>query len=173
MNIENHEDLAEYYLVFCKYRQKHFKENWVKAAFKRILNRDSAVKEAVESEGSFLKNQLGDLSDLVESKGIERASLIDFKCSLALYKEEGVGRIGFIMVYVAMMLMTVKIVSSYLEVLKDTPSLEVFFEVSIFAVLSAIMLERGGLASRLSASLQLVTVIDRWLELNPEKVKKL
>jgi hypothetical protein len=172
MGAEKNTLLTNYYLDFCQYRKKHFDGYWKESVFKRILNRDSAVKEAVEAERIFLNAQLKQFSDLVDLKGIERECIIDFKCSLALYREEGAGRIGFIMIYVALMLMTVKIISKHLGVFEEALSLEILFEVSIFSVLSAVLLERGGISSRLSASLQLVTVIDRWLELNPEKVKK-
>lgn len=167
MKVENNQELINYYLKFCKRRKVHFKEVWIKTVFKRILNRDSAVKEAIESEGVFLKYELGKLNEFIKDEKIEREKLIDFKCSLTVYKEEGVGRIGFIMVYVALMLMTINIITRYLPISKDLVWLNAIFEVSAFIILSLVMLERGGISSRLSASLQLVAIIDRWLEINP------
>lgn len=172
MKIENNQELTNYYLKFCKHRKMHFKEVWIKTVFKRILNRDSAVKKAIDSESIFLKDELGKLNEFIKDENIEREELIDFKCSLTVYKEEGVGRIGFIMIYVALMLMTANIIAKYLPTSKELAWMSAIFEVSTFLTLSLVMLERGGISSRLSASLQLVAIIDRWLEINPGNKNK-
>lgn len=165
--------LEDYFLFFCSERRSQYWRYWTKGIVSRIFNRDKSVRLTLGGEIDQLPGMISKFDRYVAENKVKTREVSEFLDALKIHKEEYLGRLGFLLVFGAMLAIGGKIVALSIE-----PGMTVLqkenFGFAYYGVLGVFLfgalIERDGIVKRSSASSQLIIVIERWIK-NQSKEK--
>ncbi len=157
----------EYFIQFCNERGIQYRRYWIKGFIGRIFNRDSSARATLGGEIDQLPTMVDEFTRFVKENKVKRKEVVEFLDVLKVHKEEYLGRLGFLLVFGAMLAIGGKVVALSIEpgmteVQKDNFGFAYYGVLGIFLI--GALIERDGIVKRSSASAQLVIVIERWLK---------
>lgn len=159
--------LVDYFLLFCSERRSQYWRYWTKGIVGRIFNKDKSVRLTLGGEIDQLPVMISNFDRYVEENGVKPREVIEFLDDLKIHKEEYLGRLGFLLVFGAMVAIGGKIVALSIEP-ELTALQQENFGFAYYSVLGVFLfgalIERDGIVKRSSASSQLIIVIERWLK---------
>ena len=167
MNLKTKNILQDYFIKFCHERRAQYWRYWTKGVISRIFNRDKSVELTLGGEIDHVPVMAYEFNRLVKENKIKRHNVEDFLDALKIHKEEYVNRLGFLLVFGAMLALASKVIALFIEP-NMTVAQKGIFSFAYYAVIAIFLIgaliERDGIVKRSSAAAQLIIIVERWLK---------
>ena len=162
MNKENI-TLESIYEGFLKERKKHLSDRWSKiySYIKRTFGLKSEFLLLLSSEDAFHTKMFIWVSGHISSNELDVEQVKNTRISLKLFKEELMGRYGFLILFIILLSLSSGFYAQLGEILGVLSDPLIFIVNGTFALLAVI--ERGNVIKHITYCSQLDLLLEKWV----------